>query len=116
MRVNVKSHQTDRALQKFPLRIRKCYFDGEKKLKFFKTYTKDLCEWECLANATVKKCGCAKFSHPRHGSTPVCDFQKLSCAGSLFSANCDCYPPCVDIEYSYKLLQAPFSFATNMEG
>lgn len=43
---------------------RQCFFDTERQLRFFKIYTQRNCELECLANFTVKTCGCAKFSMP----------------------------------------------------
>lgn len=47
-----------------PMR-RQCFFDDERNLKFFKTYTQSNCELECLANKTLAACGCVKFSSPR---------------------------------------------------
>lgn len=43
---------------------RKCYFEGERQLDFFKTYSKGNCEVECLAKQTVEKCGCALYWMP----------------------------------------------------
>lgn len=43
---------------------RKCYFEGERQLDFFKIYTKANCEVECLAKQTVEKCGCALYWMP----------------------------------------------------
>ena len=40
---------------------RKCYLNNEKDLKFFKHYTKNNCEQECLAEETLKACGCVQF-------------------------------------------------------
>jgi len=59
---------------------RQCFFNKEKKLKFFKTYTKSSCELECLTAFTFSLCGCVKFSMPRENSTTVCDHSKLECA------------------------------------
>lgn len=44
---------------------RNCYFDRERKLKYFREYTQYNCELECLSNFTLAKCGCVKFSMPR---------------------------------------------------
>jgi acid-sensing ion channel, other len=40
---------------------RNCYFEDERKLKFFHIYTKFNCIQECLANATLEICKCARF-------------------------------------------------------
>ena len=44
---------------------RQCFFSSERRLRFFKQYTKSNCETECLSNFTRKECGCVKFSMPR---------------------------------------------------
>lgn len=40
---------------------RNCYLEFERQLRFFKTYSKNNCELECLSNFTVNSCGCAQF-------------------------------------------------------
>lgn len=42
--------------------IRKCFFDSERSLKYFKVYTQQNCALECLSNFTASLCGCVKFS------------------------------------------------------
>lgn len=44
---------------------RNCFYNRERKLKFFREYTQYNCELECLSNFTLAKCGCVKFSMPR---------------------------------------------------
>lgn len=41
--------KTDSDLQQFDIETRKCYFDDERKLKYFQIYTQKNCELECLA-------------------------------------------------------------------
>lgn len=43
---------------------RNCYFNDERRLRFFKVYTQHHCEMECLSNFTRVRCGCVKFSMP----------------------------------------------------
>lgn len=43
---------------------RQCFFNSERKLRFFNVYTQRNCELECLANFTLNECGCVKFSMP----------------------------------------------------
>lgn len=40
---------------------RNCYLEQERSLKFFQIYTQNNCEQECLANYTLKLCGCVQF-------------------------------------------------------
>lgn len=58
---------------------RQCFFSDEKKLKFFKIYSKTSCELECLADYTLSTCGCVKFSMPRDNETKVCNHLQLEC-------------------------------------
>lgn len=44
---------------------RRCYFDGERQLKYFRHYTKRNCELECWVNMTQKHCNCVQFWMPR---------------------------------------------------
>lgn len=41
-----------------------CFFDSEVKLKFFKVYTQQHCELECISHHMKKECGCVFFSYP----------------------------------------------------
>lgn len=58
---------------------RKCYFNDEKFLKYFKVYSKSSCELECLSNYVLSTCGCVKFSMARDNTTQVCDHLQLEC-------------------------------------
>lgn len=40
---------------------RKCYLSDERKLRFFKSYTQENCEQECILNKTLVTCRCAPF-------------------------------------------------------
>lgn len=52
-------------LDKYNAKQRECYFSEEHPLKYFKVYTKNNCDIECLSNFTKALCGCVKFSMPR---------------------------------------------------
>jgi amiloride-sensitive sodium channel len=113
--VTAKIYTTSPEMRSYPPKIRRCYYEGEKKLKFFKTYTKNLCDFECLTNYTLRQCGCVKFSMPRSESTKVCDLDKLRCLNNAInlwpnvdskealndaSATCNCLEACTNIRYS----------------
>ncbi|CAG9804614.1 unnamed protein product [Chironomus riparius] len=110
-----KSYKVDEGMRKFPPQTRGCYFEGEKKLKYFKTYTKGLCEYECMTNYTFKECGCVKFSMPRTSSTPVCSVDNAECyfysmfkwpdykkSKDMYEATCGCLKSCSDVKYEVK--------------
>lgn len=44
---------------------RRCFFNSERKLRFYKQYTLRNCELECLSNYTLEMCECVKYSMPR---------------------------------------------------
>lgn len=55
---------TSEGLRSYRPDQRQCFFNSENHLRFFKIYTKNNCEAECLANFTRIKCGCVRFSMP----------------------------------------------------
>jgi amiloride-sensitive sodium channel len=59
---------------------RHCYFSKERKLKYYRIYTKANCELECKADYVSSQCGCVKFFMPRSNETIVCDGTQLGCA------------------------------------
>lgn len=56
-------------LDTYGLSERKCFFQSERKLKFFKIYTQSNCRTECGWNHTLDKCGCATVGMPREYKT-----------------------------------------------
>lgn len=66
----IRSDESLKALQAFD---RKCYFEGERKLRFFKIYTKRNCEIECFSNFSLEECKCVSFDIVRDSDTRVCD-------------------------------------------
>lgn len=58
---------------------RRCYFNSEKYLRYFRIYSKKNCEIECLANITASKCGCTPFWLPRDSCTPICGLNSYNC-------------------------------------
>lgn len=113
MTLTAKAYSTDPDLRKYAPTKRRCYFEDERKLKYFKTYTKNLCDYECMTNYTLRMCGCVKFSMPRSSDTTVCDLDKAKCYHRAMQEwpdkdddpmmPCSCLPTCNDIQYSVKL-------------
>ncbi|KAH8264123.1 hypothetical protein KR038_003287 [Drosophila bunnanda] len=114
-----------------PLR-RQCFLSQERSLRFFKVYTESNCQLECLANFTLTKCGCVKFSMPRNMDMPVCGEDKIHCydraerqllvrefkrVRALNAARedwrgvesaCNCMPACTSLVYNTEISQANF--------
>ena len=119
-------------LKEYPPEKRDCFFNDEKTLKFFKVYAQRNCELECLANFTLKACGCVKFSMPRDNKTSICSQTQIQCynkaVDDLMEAEllaslkypdgfpdishhqCNCLPDCNTINYDYELSQADYRF------
>lgn len=79
MTVSPQVITTAPGLKSYTPESRQCYFNSEKQLKFFQTYTQSNCELECLTDFTIRICGCVKFSMPHDNDTPVCDRTKVDC-------------------------------------
>lgn len=109
-------------LKGYDVETRQCYFEGERKLKFFKKYTRSNCQLECLAEYTQQHCGCIHFSMPRLQGDKVCDKEtSLTCFDEakkkLMQENmeeslrtstryddrgnviCGCLPACTSLQY-----------------
>lgn len=56
--------KTQEELREYSIDDRECFFQNERKLKYFKSYTQENCNLECVANYTFKLCGCAVFHMP----------------------------------------------------
>lgn len=106
--ITMTPRKADEQLRHYSPNKRGCYFTGEKPLKFFKSYTKNHCEFECLSNRTLERCGCVKFSMPREIFTPICSLHQVSCYRKVLknwsrvSPTCECLYPCTNIDYKIK--------------
>lgn len=56
--------KTSEGLRNYSHEERRCYFRYERWLQLFKSYSKNMCEYECLSNYTKIKCECVKFPMP----------------------------------------------------
>lgn len=62
--IYTKMTKTSKDIEHYQPEERQCYYSTERRLRFYKYYAKRNCENECLANFTLKQCGCVKFSMP----------------------------------------------------
>uniref|UniRef100_A0A1A9WD09 Pickpocket protein 28 n=1 Tax=Glossina brevipalpis TaxID=37001 RepID=A0A1A9WD09_9MUSC len=100
-------------------------------LKHYEPNNQNNCELECLANFTLSKCGCVKYSMPRRYAAPVCGPKKISClydaedklaleefnqgvsaTDSSYRAptTCNCLPACTSIAYEAEISQADYDY------
>lgn len=55
---------TSNDLRSYTPHERRCYFQSERRLRFFKSYSRKKCELECLTNLTKSNCNCVRFYMP----------------------------------------------------
>ncbi|CAG9802085.1 unnamed protein product [Chironomus riparius] len=107
----------DESMKDFSPEKRRCYFENERKLQFFKTYSKRKCEFECMRNFTLTQCGCVKLSLLRTDEDKLCDARSLACYKAISKSwpnsyyknrkikrdvidfPCYCLPQCTQIKY-----------------
>lgn len=108
--------KSDESLKALEPSDRLCYFEGERKLRFFKVYTKRNCEIECFSNFTREKCNCVQFDIVRDTDTKVCGIEEedIDCvfdSESLFNytlaagnfGSCSCFSLCNSISYNFEI-------------
>uniref|UniRef100_A0A336M0C7 CSON006509 protein n=1 Tax=Culicoides sonorensis TaxID=179676 RepID=A0A336M0C7_CULSO len=93
---------------------RGCYFANERYLRFFKEYSQNNCELECLTNATLingRYFNCVLFWMPRTSDMHICSFEDyvstpatVSIAANAINS-CNCLPDCISISYEVKVSQ-----------
>lgn len=115
--LNLKSLRTNKYLRKFSPHHRKCFFEDERKLKFFKIYSKTHCEIECEYNRILKTCGCSNLFTFKEKSVRFCNTsnddrcledemrtENLNQSKSMLP--CDCYPACNSVKYSFEVIES----------
>ncbi|KAL1396786.1 hypothetical protein pipiens_010269 [Culex pipiens pipiens] len=121
---------TNPRLRDYTPEVRHCFFNHERYLQFFRVYSQDNCELECLTNFTLRHCGCVKFSMPRTNQTRMCDPDEIRCmidaestlmemdlvqhressAEENFRANCNCLPGCTSMQYDAEITTTDFEW------
>lgn len=108
--------RTDESLRSFSPERRHCYFDDERKLRFYQKYTKNNCEMECLSNHTFVFCNCIPFDMIRDKTTTVCGINEVQCADeaqyqvkfdpiSKIMKQCNCLQKCSSIQYNVEYIE-----------
>ncbi|XP_073811880.1 pickpocket protein 28-like [Musca autumnalis] len=110
---------------------RRCYLNKDRPLRFYKTYSQDNCERECLTNFTYSQCGCVRFSMPHTAEMEICGENKIRCyrrakeqlqlqqfaeglqkvngvEGTAVAADCNCMPACTSLDYETEISEGYF--------
>jgi acid-sensing ion channel, other len=104
--------KTDEELRKVQPNIRNCMFEDERKLIYYKFYSKAYCQLECKAFVMYKTCECIPFFMPRNDSLTLCDIAGMDCIATLAGMSyvdydhlydsfgvCRCLDDCNSISY-----------------
>lgn len=62
--VKPKMTKTSSGLHRYTPHVRGCYLRDEHRLRFFRSYSQQKCEVECVANFTRETCDCVQFFLP----------------------------------------------------
>ncbi|KAK4881565.1 hypothetical protein RN001_004884 [Aquatica leii] len=92
--------ETDTDVRSIGFQDRRCYFNREKNLKFFRVYTKANCKTECHVNNTIKTCGCVPYYFPRTDTETICAEEDIKCMEAVTGAQmCDCLSACFELNF-----------------
>ncbi|KAL7031154.1 hypothetical protein ACKWTF_006916 [Chironomus riparius] len=106
---------TDESLMEYEPAERNCYLEKEKILKWFKVYTKNNCENECLTDFMYSHCGCVEFFMIRNSSTKICSANEQNCSKQAeedfkkHKGFCECFEPCGHVNYGFEIVTAGFT-------
>nr|XP_014286883.1 pickpocket protein 28-like isoform X1 [Halyomorpha halys] len=109
---------------------RQCFFENERQLLFYRTYTQRGCTLECEANFTLAFCGCVQYFMPKNKETRICGRIDRKCAidaqrmmelsmneailNFTFNTNkkldlCNCLPGCHEMSFGFVISSAPIT-------
>ncbi|KAF5296274.1 hypothetical protein FQR65_LT10269 [Abscondita terminalis] len=98
-------------IRSIDLQKRMCYFNDERFLKYYRTYSNANCKMECLVNKTIEQCGCVPYHYPKSDETRICHHVNDLCSmrvkdsmEALLSETdekdfCDCLPSCFRLDF-----------------
>jgi acid-sensing ion channel, other len=102
---------TDEGLRSYDPEERGCFFQDERKLKYFKVYTKNNCMFECRAEQfyVKPKLNCTPFFMVRSDDMEFCDYRReyqvrhQTQSLSVENDNCGCLDACDSIKYQVEV-------------
>jgi acid-sensing ion channel, other len=104
--------RTDEDLRSYKPEKRGCYFEHERKLKYFQVYTRRNCEFECFKDNLNNDplLNCTPYFVVRDESEVVCDYRhEKAFKQSYFAlrdiAKCGCLDECNSIKYRLEIIK-----------
>ncbi|CAG9862860.1 unnamed protein product [Phyllotreta striolata] len=101
-------------LRSVPVDKRQCYFANERKLIYYRTYSKSNCQQECASNRIYQSCGCVPYYLPKDPMMKFCEQDDSPCVEDIQATvsketkhsqkvSCSCYSQCSSLTYSSKI-------------
>lgn len=84
-------------------------------LKFFKHYSRDNCEIECMSMEMIRKCNCVQFFMPRDNITRICGIADEKCFRQVertfnnYGKKCQCLESCFKLTYEVEIVDMGYS-------
>lgn len=100
--------KTQDALRSMSPRRRKCCFEDECSLKYFKLYTKNNCLMECYTIMMHERCQCVLYHLPRGREQKICILEDIPCILKNLKIklnidkHCECLDDCNSLKYNVK--------------
>lgn len=104
--------RTDESLRSLEADKRGCYFEGEKKLEYFKVYTKKNCELECFSEIlrNHKTLNCTAYYAVRDQEMEICDYRREWAVQLRHyyvlrnKSQCHCLDECNSVRYNVEVI------------
>lgn len=117
--IDVDVTYADDSIRSVDISRRKCFFEDERPLRFFKHYSYKNCQTECWYNQSLSEHDCVPFFLVRDKTSRVCEIKDYGYvfqaehssrlnAGNEFVKICNCYPDCNQVEYKLEVVQGKF--------
>uniref|UniRef100_A0A1I8Q8M8 Pickpocket protein 28-like n=1 Tax=Stomoxys calcitrans TaxID=35570 RepID=A0A1I8Q8M8_STOCA len=114
---------------------RRCFMNKDRQLRFYKVYSQNNCERECLTNYTLGQCKCVHFAMPRTENMTICAEDKIECymkAHKKFYVkqfkdgstqdeeaadddDCNCLPACTSLDFETEISEGYFDLVSTLE-
>lgn len=126
--------RADESLRNVKPENRRCFYEDEGNLKYFKKYSRKNCEIECVSDVAYKNCGCVPFNYIRNKTMKICNLFWWNCVllhqvvlyneSQQAQEGCNCLESCESTTYHLEVIQTQmkpnftkkYQFAFNLSG
>ncbi|XP_046452018.1 pickpocket protein 28-like [Daphnia pulex] len=94
---------------------RQCLVEGEKKLKYYRQYSRSACFVDCKTRKMQEDCNCRPYFFREINDSRLCEMTSYTCISDVNEKVrshgheiCECLPPCTDTRYDPEISYASF--------